>query len=499
MIICIATTNYFKEGGTIMAAIEKRGDNSYRLTVSCGYDRDGKKIRKYKTISLSDVKPNKQMEEAQKQWILFKDEIEKGIYLDAGKITFEEFIQKWLKDYAEPELAPKTLFSYKELLKDRIIPALGHIKLNKLQPTHLNEFYNNLRENGIRLDKKYTPNKNFTAVISESGITLKDLANKCELQYRTIRNINPGNNVVLSTAEKISKALGVNISTIFDTVEKSGALSERTILYYHRLISSILTSAVQWQFILSNPASRVRPPRVERKEARHFDADQVDYILQLMDDEPIKYKAMIYLCIYGGMRAGELNGLEWSDIDWDNEILRIHQASQYLPGEGTFTKATKNESSERVISLPDTVIAVLRQYKLWQNGVKADMDNLWVDSNRIFTKFNGEPIFPQTLGKWFSKFIKKHNDKIMNDKSIPEENKKDYLLDKVNFHGLRHTNATLLINQGVDIATVSKRLGHAEPSTTLKIYTHALQKADRDAANKLENLFKKKDQIKKQG
>lgn len=208
---------------------------------------------------------------------------------------------------------------------------------------------------------------------------------------------------------------------------------------------------------------------------------------------------MIYLCIYGGMRAGELNGLEWSDVDFDNNTLRICQASQYIPGQGTFTKSTKNESSERIISLPNTVIAVLRQYKLWQNGVKSDLGNLWVDSDRIFTKRNGEPIFPQTLGKQFSKFIKRHNDKVLNDNTIPDNDKHKYLLDTVNFHGLRHTCASLLIGEGIDVATVSKRLGHAEPSTTLKIYTHALQRADKEAANKLENLFTKKEENKKQG
>lgn len=482
-----------------MAAIEKRGENSYRLTVSCGYDKEGKQIVKRKTINLNHIKPNKQQEEAEKQFILFKDEVEKGLFLDSGKITFEDFINKWLKDYAEHELAPKTLFSYKDILKSRIIPALGHIKLNKLQPTHLNEFYNNLRESGIRLDKKYTPTKDYDNIISNSGITIKDLAAKAKIQYRTIKNIKPGNNVTAATANKICEVLKVNIDTMFDEVEKAGALSERTILYHHRIISSILTSAVQWQFILNDPALRVKPPKVERKEARHFELDQVEYILQLIDDEPIKYKAMVYLCLFGGMRAGELNGLEWSDLDFDNEVLRIRQASQYLPGQGIFTKSTKNESSERLISLPDTVIAVLRQYKLWQNGVKADLDNLWVDSDRIFTKRNGEPIFPQTLGKWFSKFIKKHNDTIMKDNNIPDKDKEKYLLDTVNFHGLRHTSASLLIGEGMDVAAVSKRLGHAEPSTTLKIYTHALQRADREAANKLENLFNKKEENKKQG
>lgn len=482
-----------------MSAIEKRGENSYRLTVSCGYNTNGKKIVKRKTIDLSHIKPNKQQEEANKQWILFKDKVEKGLFLDAGKITFEEFIKKWLKDYAVPELAPKTLFSYKEIIESRIIPALGHIKLNKLQPTHLTEFYNNLRENGIRQDKKYTSNENFSEILSKSGLTLNDLAVKTGIQYRTIKNIKSGKNVMYSTASKVSEVLKVNINTIFDTVDKAGPLSEKTILYHHRIISSILTCAVQWQFILNNPALRVKPPKVEKREARHFDADQVEYIFQLIEDEPIKYKVMIYLCIFGGMRAGELNGLEWSDIDWDNNLLRIRQASQYLPGKGTFTKSTKNESSERIISLPDTVMSVLRQYKLWQNGERKNQGDLWIDSNRIFTKLNGEPIFPHTLGKWFSKFIKRHNDKIMNDLTISKDDKEKYLLDNVNFHGLRHTNATLLIAEGVDIATVSKRLGHAEISTTLNIYTHTLQKADRSAADKLENLFNKNMQNKKQG
>ncbi|MBV7276121.1 site-specific integrase [Clostridium sp. PL3] len=418
-----------------MAAIEKRGNNSYRLTVSCGYDKQGKKIVKRKTIDLSYIKPNKQQEEVNKQWILFKDEVEKGIFMDAGKITFEEFIRKWLKDYAEPELAPKTLHRYKELLNTRIIPAIGHIKLNKLQPTHLVEFYNNLRENGIRNDAK------------------------------------------------------------------PGGLSERTILHHHRLISSILTCAVQWQFILNNPASRVKAPKVERKEARHFDIEQTEYILSLLENEPIKYKTAIYMAIYGGMRLGELSGLEWSDINLDTGILKIHQSLQHIPGQGTFTKSPKNQTSNRPISLPKTVINLLREYKIWQNGEKSILENLWNDRcNNIFTTKTGDPIYPGTISNWFRKFIKRHNDKVINNDTISKDDKKKYLLNEINFHGLRHTSATILINQGLNVTTVSKPLGHARTSTTTDIYSHSLQKADIEAANKLESLFSKENtKNKKQG
>lgn len=483
-----------------MAAIEKRGDNSYRLTVSCGYDKQGKKIMKRKTVDLSHIKPNKQLEEANKQWILFKDEVEKGIYLDAGKITFEDFILKWLKDYAEPTLAPKTLFRYKEILNSRVIPSLGHIKLNRLQPTHLTEFYNNLRENGIRLDKKYVSKENFVDIISKYGLSLTDLLERANITKGTIKNLSLHQNINSSIANKISELTGIKIDTLFDTVERSNVLSESSILYHHRVISSILNCAVQWQFILNNPALRVKPPKVEKREARHFDAEQVDYMFKLLEDEPIKYRTMIYLCIFAGLRAGELSGLDWSDIDWENNILKIRQSAQYLPGIGTFTKTPKNMSSDRSISLPDIIMAILTEYKLWQNEEKTKLGDLWDDKcNRIFTTRDGKPMFPDTPSKWFNKFIKKHNDKVMNDNTITKEDKEKYLLNMVNFHGLRHTNATLLIGQGVDIATVSKRLGHAEISTTLNIYTHTFQKSDRAAADKLENLFNKSSQDKKQG
>ncbi|HEY5576416.1 MAG TPA: site-specific integrase [Clostridiaceae bacterium] len=482
-----------------MAAIEKRGESSYRLTISCGYDKTGKKKFKKKTIDLSHLKANKQLAEAEKQFHLFQAEVEKGTYLDAGKMSFVDFIDKWLKDYAEPSLAPKTLFSYKEILYKRIIPSLGHIKLNKLQPTHLVEFYNNLREDGMRLDKRYRPKEDFINLLALHELVLDDLIMKAHISYRTIDNLKKRKNLSPIIATDICKALSIPIDTLFDSIGKPGGLSERTILYHHRIISSILTCAVQWQFILNNPATRLKPPKIEKKEVAHFDTAQTDYIFRLINEEPIKYKAMLYLCIYGGMRAGELNALEWADLNWEDNSLKINKASQYLPGQGTFTKSTKNQSSERVISLPDTVMSVLRAYKLWQNVNKAAMGDLWIDTERIFTRFNGEKIFPQTLGKWFSNFITTHNEHVMNDEKITPDQKKDYLLDTVTLHGLRHTSATLLISQNVDIATVSKRLGHASISTTLNIYTHALEKLDRTASDKLENLFINKESKEKQG
>ena len=145
-----------------MAFYEKTSEYTYRLTVCQGYDSKGKKLRKRKTIKLDETLTPKQAEkELNRQMVMFENEVLNGVYLDGEKITFAEFTHKWLEDYAEKNLALTTLQSYKIIL-NRILPAIGHIKLAKIQPHHLIQFYNNLTEEGVRLDGKFTPTNKLT-------------------------------------------------------------------------------------------------------------------------------------------------------------------------------------------------------------------------------------------------------------------------------------------------------------------------------------------------
>lgn len=113
------------------------------------------------------------------------------------------------------------------------------------------------------------------------------------------------------------------------------------------------------------------------------------------------------------------------------------------------------------------------KYKALQNEERLKVGDQWEDHDRIFTKWNGTPIFPSTPSKWFKKIREKYN------------------LPDLKFHELRHTNASLLIAQGVDIRTISGRLGHSKTSITTYVYGHMLKKPDREAADKLEDLFNK--------
>lgn len=145
----------------------------------------------------------------------------------------------------------------------------------------------------------------------------------------------------------------------------------------------------------------------------------------------------------------------------------------YLPDKEIFEDETKNETSNRIIKLSQSAIAYLRAYKVWQTELRLKMGDRWVNTNRIFTTAEGQPLHPDRLTSWFSKFVKAHSD----------------VLPPISIHSLRHTNATLQIAGGVPLTTVAKRLGHADTVTTSKIYAHAIKSADEAAAETLENLL----------
>ena len=131
--------------------------------------------------------------------------------------------------------------------------------------------------------------------------------------------------------------------------------------------------------------------------------------------------------------------------------------------------------------IPRTVLDIAKQYKKEQLQYRLSLGDQWIETNHIFIQWNGLQMHPDTPYNSFKKIIKRYNDTITND-----EDK----LPNIPLHGLRHTSATLLISDNVDVRTVSARLGHSQTSTTMNIYAHALKEMDTKAANSLENLIK---------
>ncbi len=357
-------------------------------------------------------------------------EVENGSYVKPTNLTFNDYVEKW-KVSASRDLAPKTFYRYNELLRLHIRTKIGSYKLEEINPTVLEDAYNELR---LPMKRKFT--------------------------------------------RKDGK-----------TTEKEYTLSEQTLKHIHRLIGSILQTAFRKGLIKENPITRTEAPIVKKKDPKVYDEDQITALIEALDDTEIQFKTAVHVTLASGCRLGELIGLEWQDIDYNKCTIEIRQAGQYLPGKGIFTKDPKNETSKRIVSMPGPVMDLLAQLEHDKKIRKVELGNKWMGGrirdpqeiegdkpNMVFTQVDGSPIFPDTISKQWKNFIK--------NKDLP----------KLTFHGLRHTSASYLIACGQDVVSVSKRLGHAKPSTTLSIYAHAFKKRDQESAKYIEGLYTKKEE-----
>lgn len=467
-----------------MATIRKRND-SYQIVVSCGYDINGKQICRYKTYTPEKGMTKRQIDnELNRQAVLFEEACKNGLASTAGKMKLSEFIPVFFRDYAVPNLKAKSIVGYNALVPV-VDAALGHLRLDKIQPHHLNSFYINLVEEGARRKVSYSPVVDLKAIANEKQLTVTAIQREYGLSASTIRAAFKGNNVFKKTAVSICSALDLSMSKAFEAVSADVPLSIETIRHYHRFLSSMFSFAVESRIISINPCARAVVPKANGKDKakraaknkNYLDREESIKLLNLLEDEDMQYKTAAKLALYTGLRREEVCGLEWSDIDFIHSVISVERASVYIPKNdyteesGIITDDTKNEGSERCIRISGSVNQMLKDYKEWQMKRRLQLGDRWEEHDRLFTTAVGTPIHPDTLTRWFSEFTKRNG------------------LPHVTIHGLRHTNATLLINSYVPITTIAARLGHANPSTTTKIYTHAIKRADAVAAEQLEVML----------
>ena len=450
-----------------MATIKKRG-NSYLIRCYDGYDQNGKQIERTMTWKIpAGMSEKKAEKEAQHEAALFEERVRTGQTAER-KIKFADFADKWFSDYAEVQLRPKTVARYKGLM-ERINPAIGHIYLDRLRPTHLTAFYKDLSL--IRKMPSYTVIADLKAFLKTQKVTQTCLASDANICTGTIKSIMSGNPATEETAQKIADALHIDFDKLFQPSGEPQPLSGQTILHYHRLISVILQTAVEWQYIPANPAERVKPPKAESNEAAYLDDKQAIHLLELLENQPAYYRTAVTVLLFTGMRRGELLGLKWTDIDFENQTIAIQRSLQYLPDMGVFTSDTKTKSSHRVIKAPATAMYTLKQYQTWQRKTFLSIGRPWEEAGRVFVTQNGTPMHPDTLTSWFGSFIKTTD------------------LPQIHIHSLRHTNATLQIANGVAVTTVAGILGHSTANTTTKVYAHAIQSAAAASAEMMDNLL----------
>ena len=317
----------------------------------------------------------------------------------------------------------------------------------------------------------YAANTDLKAILKAQRITQVQLAENIQVSTTTVKSILRGNGTSADNATKIASVLGSDLDNLFQPSSETKTLSEKTVLHYHRLISVILQTAVEWQYIPANPAERVKPPKVTHQEAEYLDDQQSIHLLELLQDQPIYYKTAVEVLLFTGMRRGELLGLTWQDIDFDRHTISIQRSAQYLPDVGVFMDETKTKSSNRVIKVPSSAISSLRSFRTWQQTTFLRIGQPWGTDLQVFTTQNGTPMHPDTLTSWFHDFIQKTD------------------LPNIHIHSLRHTNATLQIANGVSVTTVAGNLGHSNANTTTRVYAHAIKSAQAAAADLVDDLL----------
>ena len=428
-----------------MASIRKRG-GGYQITVSCGYDITGKKLIQTTTFTPDPNLSPKKQEIAVKNFALeFENKIKSGYAMDGRKITLKKFAEKLLEEYDKKKLAAVTVIKYTEELHDKILPALGHLKLSTINPSTLNSFYQSMLKDGARKDGK------------------------------------------------------------------AGGYSRATISKTHNVLSSIMRTAVEWEIIERNPCGKVKVPSVPETadNIKFFTPEQTAAFLAYTEEPhtwevkahnriddtgkgytvgqytsqkglSLQLQVLFHMAIYTGMRKGELLALKWPDIDFENNTVHVTKSVSVLK-DRVIIKEPKTRTSHRMITIPQSLTVKLQKLRISQSEYRLSVGEYWQNEDWIFTQDNGRMMNYSTPYHALQSTIKWYNQSHPENEALP----------LIPFHGLRHTSATLLIAGKQDVKTVSSRLGHAQTSTTMNIYAHALQEGDQRAADTLETILKK--------
>lgn len=268
-------------------------------------------------------------------------------------------------------------------------------------------------------------------------------------------------------AKLVQKLKTLDIEGWHTTLKTQAAVTNRTISHAHRVLGKALKEAARHDLVLKNVASEERAPRVDAEEMVILANEQVLALPALLEGRRIRCRAIVAL--FTGVRRGELLALRWGNVDLDsnaNRLIKIREALEQTKAHGVRFKAAKTKAGRRDITLPDFVVDTLRTHRRQQleQRVALGLGRLQ-DDDLVFPAADGGPMSPRAVSsEW-------------------RDAAEAVGLKGITFHALRHTHASQLIAAGVDVVTISRRLGHASPTITLKVYAHLFTESDAKAAD----------------
>ena len=452
-----------------MAHIEKitgKAGVTYRISVSGGFDTSGKRIRHRMTYKPTPGMTERQIQKAvQRAAADFERSIEQGYSLD-NRQTFAEYAAYVINLKERTGTKHRTVAGYRSLL-NRTNQTIGHLAIQDIRPTHLNQFYKNLAEVGIQeTAARAIPRETFRATLKEKKLSMAKVAKLAGVAESTVNAAGKGDAILQDKAELISTAAGIAFDQLFTLDERNEPLSTTSILAYHRFIHIILAQAEKEMLVPYNAADKATPPQKEKSEVGTFQTSELVAIRDAAAQEPIKWQMIIHLLMITGCRRGEIVGLKWDRVNWKDSSIRIDTTLLYTPDRGVYESTTKT-GAERTIKLPQETMDLLRQYRVWQLETRLANGDRWKETPYVFTGECGGHMAPDTLSGYLTRFEKKYN------------------LPHIHAHKFRHSMASVLYFSGADPVSISKRLGHAQVSTTQNIYSHLIEQADTQSAERI--------------
>jgi len=275
---------------------------------------------------------------------------------------------------------------------------------------------------------------------------------------------------------QLSKVKVLHVQQWLNYLQDEKKISQKTIRNSFFLLNNIFHYAMKWSYVKSNPCELATLQARNRKEADYYTNDEVIALLEKLSTLPkdkLYLRIGITLTLFTGMRKGELMGLSWDDIDFDDNTLSINKTRQYTSDFGSYTDTPKTKTSVRKVSFPQECATLLKDLQLLQMKQRLKLGNKWEGADFIFLNDFGAPMCANGFSKLFKAFLEGSG------------------LRVITFHQLRHTHASLLRYLNVDEMQISRRLGHSDLSTTRNIYTHLFANTDQSVSKKLSETFLK--------
>ncbi|WP_078554268.1 tyrosine-type recombinase/integrase [Bacillus alkalicellulosilyticus] len=321
-------------------------------------------------------------------------------------ITVGDFLDYWLKSYAETNTVHNTFKAYERIIRVHLKPALGNIKINELKVRDVQQYYS----------KK------------------------------------------------------VRTENTVENNEGEGRLSKQTVLHHHRVLNKALNDALDWEFVDKNVAKRAKPPRPDKAKFTTYTPEELNLLLKSASGS-VLYFPIITAAAHTGARVGELRALTWGDIDFNNRKIFITKSAYDKKGEGVKIKNAPKNGQNRAISMGKRLVELFQRHKDNYEKKKALLGPTFNPNDLVFYNTKGNYLDVRDLARAYKRAVKEVH------------------LSDSRFHDLRHSHATILLQQNVHPKVVSERLGHTKVSITLDLYSHVNPLLQDSAAKAFDDAF----------